>query len=84
MDSKSKKRLMMISGIGISSLAFLSIHVNYYNFPQMMLSVFISGIWLGALYWKFEDLTSLILAHFILNFIYVWSSGLAFEVILGG
>lgn len=55
--------------IMLSATAFTFIHVNYYDFPILMLFVFFSGIVLAFFYAKFENLTANILAHLFLNII---------------
>lgn len=63
-----------ITGVIISALAFAGIHINYYGNPNMLLGVFLGGLWLGFTYWFWNDLTASILAHFILNFIVVYQT----------
>ncbi|MFX1237587.1 MAG: lysostaphin resistance A-like protein [Promethearchaeota archaeon] len=66
---KEPKKLSMfeIIGFGLSSLFFMLLHVNYYNYLNLMLSVFFSGMLLAFAFWYWEDLTACILAHFTLN-----------------
>jgi len=70
---RSKKRVLLaispieIGGIVLSSLAFMSIHINYYDNPPLLAIVFLSGLVLGFAYWYWDDLTACIIAHFILN-----------------
>ena len=58
-----------IIGIFLSSLSFALIHINYYGDISIMLTVFIGGLWLSIMFWWTRDLTSVMLAHFLLNFI---------------
>lgn len=68
---KREIKLFEIIGILLSSILFMLVHVNYYKYPNMLMSVFFSGIILGFCYWYWEDLTSCVLAHFTLNIITV-------------
>lgn len=63
-----------IMGILISSIAFMMLHINYYEYIQFMLIAFLSGVILGLFYVKYKNLTANILAHFLLNFIIVIQS----------
>ena len=76
---QEKKYLLEISpievaGIIFSSMAFMILHINYYGNPRLLITVFLSGVFLGLFYLKYRDLTANILAHFILNFIVVVQS----------
>lgn len=73
---KEKKSLSIIeiSGILVSSIFFMLLHVNYYDYLNLMLSVFFSGMILAIAFWYWEDLTSCILAHFTLNLITVFQT----------
>jgi membrane protease YdiL (CAAX protease family) len=69
-------RVFGIAGIIVSSLFFAGIHTNYYDNPAMLLAVFLGGLAFGVFYYIWEDLLACILAHFIMNIIAVWQSGL--------
>lgn len=69
-------RIFGLVGVVMSSLFFAAIHTNYYNNPIMLLSVFLGGLAFGFFYYIWEDLLACIIAHFILNVIAVWQSGL--------
>lgn len=73
LDVPGKKDLNygVMIGIIISAIAFAGIHINYYNQPNLLVGVFLGGLWLGFTYWYWEDLSACILAHFLLNFIVV-------------
>jgi len=60
-----------LGAIILSSIIFSVFHVNYYSQPRLLLMVFVGGLWLGISYWWNKDLTSVILAHFFLNIIFV-------------
>ncbi|MHA1502433.1 MAG: CPBP family intramembrane glutamic endopeptidase [Candidatus Heimdallarchaeota archaeon] len=60
-----------IVGILLSSIGFAVMHTNYYNNPQLIFAIFISGLCLGFLYFLYRDLTAMILGHFLLNLICV-------------
>lgn len=67
-----KKKILSISiieviGITISATAFTFLHVNYYETPKYLIVVALSGIFLGVVYQKYQDLTANIIAHFMLN-----------------
>lgn len=63
-----------LGGITFSSFAFMMLHINYYGDRLLLITVFGCGIILGLFYLKDKDLTANILAHFLLNFIFVWRS----------
>jgi membrane protease YdiL (CAAX protease family) len=70
----TKRKILSISiveifGITFSTLAFTFLHINYYGNPTLLLIVALSGIVLGLVYQKYQDLTANILAHFFLNLI---------------
>lgn len=58
-------------GILISAAAFAFIHTNYYYSPNLLLAIFLGGLWLGFMYWYWRDITANIIAHLILNIIAV-------------
>lgn len=60
-----------ILGILISGVAFSIFHINYYGNPSLMFMTFVGGIWLGFSYFYWKDLTAVILAHFLLNIIFI-------------
>ena len=61
-----------LGGIILSAAIFSSFHINYYSQPQLLLIVFVGGLWLSLVYFWNRDLTSVILAHFLLNIIFVY------------
>ncbi|KKN04921.1 hypothetical protein LCGC14_1092610 [marine sediment metagenome] len=61
-----------IFGILLQSCFFAAFHVNYYGQPRLIGMVFVGGIWLGLTYWWWRDLTAVILAHFLLNIIFIF------------
>lgn len=69
--NKKKMSYIELLGIFISSIAFAMFHVNYYNDIRLMLVVFFGGLWLGIVYFWNKDMTSVILAHFLLNIIFI-------------
>jgi membrane protease YdiL (CAAX protease family) len=70
--TKTKKiSTIEVVGILVSALFFAMIHVNYYGNISLLLAVFSSGIVLALFYWLWKDITSLVLAHFLLNIISV-------------
>lgn len=60
-----------IAGIIISASIFAAFHVNYYSQTNLMWMVFVGGIWLSFIYFWNRDLTAIILAHFLLNIVFV-------------
>lgn len=72
--SLGKKRRISypeIIGLFVTSLAFMALHVNYYNNLTAMLTVFFGGLVLAFMYWWYRDLTAVVLAHFALNILVV-------------
>lgn len=71
-ESEIKKKLTLIElfGIIVSALAFMMFHENYYNNPQMLLTVFLWGLLLAFFFWYWDDITSCIIAHFAINIIW--------------
>lgn len=61
-----------LGGILFSAILFATFHVNYYGDVKLMGMVFVGGLWLGFVYWWNKDLTAIILAHFLLNIIFVY------------
>ena len=61
-----------LGGIILSSIIFASFHINYYNDTRLLLMVFAGGCWLAFVYFWNRDLTSIILAHFLLNIIFCY------------
>lgn len=55
-----------------SGVFFAVFHVNYYGQTNLMLMVLVGGWWLSLVYFWNKDLTALILAHFLLNIIFVY------------
>lgn len=70
-EPKSRITIMGIVGIVVSSVFFALIHQNYYDDPNMFIGVLVGGFAFGIGYFIWDDLTSNILAHFILNLIAV-------------
>jgi len=70
--NKKEISSMEIFGILISGTAFAIFHINYYGNPNLMFMVWAGGVWLGFCYWYWKDLTAVILAHFLLNIIFVY------------
>jgi len=60
-----------IMGIVFQAYLFAAMHINYYNNIPILMSMFFSGIVLGIYIWLWQDLTAVILAHFLLNMICV-------------
>ena len=71
---KPKKQISLIEigAIILGAVVFASMHVNYYGDDRLLLMVFVGGLWLGAIYWWNKDLTAVILAHFLLNIVFVY------------
>lgn len=71
-ENEIKKKLTLIElfGIIVSALAFMMFHENYYNNPQMLLTVLLWGLLLAFFFWYWEDITSCIIAHFVINMIW--------------
>ena len=61
-----------LAGIILSGVVFAAFHVNYYNQPRLIGMVLVGGWWLGLVYFWNKDLTAVILAHFLLNIIFVY------------
>lgn len=76
MQPGTKYALFDFVGMVISSLFFAFIHTNYYNNVNMMIALFLGGMVFSLFYYKFNDLTANIMAHFLLNIVVVWQSGL--------
>ena len=68
---KKEISIVEIFGILLSATLFALLHVNYYGNTSVMMAVFVSGIALALFFWWWRDITSLILAHFLLNTITV-------------
>lgn len=60
-----------IFGIIFSGALFSLFHINYYGNPNLIFMVMFGGSWLAFVYWYWKDLTLVILAHFMLNIIFV-------------
>lgn len=56
-------------GVILSSILFGTIHVNYWNDPTLLGGTIFCGLWLGFVWVKWQDLSTNILSHFILNFL---------------
>lgn len=69
---KKEISIWVLFGIILVSLLFGAIHMNYYNDFSLLLGTILCGFWLGITYWYFDDLTAVILAHFLLNLIVMW------------
>ena len=61
-----------LGGIILSGVIFAAFHVNYYNQTNLILMVLVGGLWLGFVYWWNKDITAVILAHFLLNIIFIF------------
>lgn len=66
---KNYSIFLPIIGIIIQSIAFTVMHVNYYDNPAMLVSVFIGGVVLGIYYYIWKDADALILGHFMVNLV---------------
>ena len=71
LGKKRKISYIEIAGIIITSIAFMLLHVNYYNNLGAMVTVFFGGVVLAGIYWWWRDLTVVVLAHFVLNVLVV-------------
>jgi len=60
-----------IFGILFSGLLFAIFHINYYGNPNLIFMVMFGGSWFALTYWYWKDLTAVILAHFLLNIIFI-------------
>lgn len=60
-----------VIGVIISAVAFMSIHTNYYNSVYMLISIFFSGVVYGIAYMISKDLTGIMLAHLLINILYI-------------
>ena len=60
-----------LGGIILSAAIFASFHVNYYGQIRLIGMVFVGGLWLATVYFWNKDLTAVILAHFLLNIVFV-------------
>ncbi|KKN47246.1 hypothetical protein LCGC14_0664670 [marine sediment metagenome] len=58
-------------GILFSAVAFAAFHVNYYKNERLIGMVFVGGLWIAFCYWYWKDITIVIIAHAILNAIFV-------------
>ncbi len=61
-----------LGGIILSAVIFAAFHVNYYNQTNLILMVLVGGLWLGFVYFWNKDITAVILAHFLLNIIFIF------------
>ena len=61
-----------LAGIILSAVIFAAFHVNYYEQTNLILMVLVGGLWLGFVYFWNKDLTAVILAHFLLNIIFIF------------
>lgn len=71
-SKKNEIAPVTIMGIIFQAYLFAAMHINYYDNIPVLMAMFFSGIALGIYMWLWKDITSLILAHFGLNFIYVF------------
>lgn len=60
-----------IFGIMFNGAVFSMFHINYYGNPRLIFMVMFGGSWLAMVYWWNKDLTAVILAHFLLNIIFI-------------
>jgi len=58
-----------ILGVGLSTALFAGGHVSYWSNPPALIFVIGMGIAMGTYYLVWKDLSAVILAHFLLNFI---------------
>lgn len=70
--------ILELMGMALSSLLFSFLHVNYYGNMNLLVMVFFSGLVLCIFFWKWRDLTALILAHLFLN---IWVVGKYFWMV---
>ena len=63
--------IVEIGMIFLSGAIFSSFHVNYYGQLNLLIMVFVGGVWLAFVYFWNKDLTPLILSHFLLNIVFV-------------
>jgi len=64
--------IVEIGTIFLSAAIFAAFHINYYGQPRLLWMVFTGGLWLSFVYWWNKDLTVVILAHFLLNIIFIY------------
>lgn len=55
--------------IVLSSFIFALLHSPVFMFPELMIPFFMSGVFLGLIYYKTESLLLCIIAHFVMNLI---------------
>ncbi len=63
----SKDLMMKGFSVIVTAVGFALIHQSYWSDWSAMFVVIASGLWLGAFYVKWEDLTASIVAHFLVN-----------------
>ena len=79
----TKKRsitLLEVMGILLSSVLFMSIHFNYYEYPEVMLATFFSGVAHAFFFWLFRNITANMFAHFGLNLYWIVANASLFVV----
>ena len=69
--NKKKMSYIELLGIMLSAAIFAAFHVNYYGQVRLMGMVLIGGLWLGFVYWWNKDITAIIIAHFLINIIFI-------------
>lgn len=67
---RRKYGILELTAILISATLFTSFHFNYYGNFLALLSVYIGGLIWAFFYIYWNDITSLILSHFTINFIF--------------
>lgn len=55
--------------IVLSSFIFALLHAPVFMFPELLIPFFISGMFLGLIYYKTESLLLCVMAHFVMNLI---------------
>lgn len=61
-----------IFGIMMNGIIFSFFHINYYGNPNLIFMVMFGGSWLAGAYFWWKDLTASMLAHFLLNIIFIY------------
>jgi uncharacterized protein len=57
------------TGIFITSLLFLALHVQYFKKPLMLFNILLPSLAFGWVYVKTSNILAPIIAHFFLNFV---------------
>lgn len=72
LSRKKELSMFIIFAILIDAMMFALLHVNYYDQLDLMFIVFFGGAVYAFVYFIWEDLTGVMLAHLIINVIAVW------------